>query len=323
MSASTKKWTLTGAAATTALILLFAWTTRRATDGFEMSPKTAAPREAIIPRTLQELLARPATGLEQGDTTLANLLCAQGLPGADDLDVRDCLTRLDQWAKQIKAETERHLYRFRANPAEFDNSEGYFRMLMMAVVVYEDFRVHYNPRLIESPTLTDPDDHFFADSGDVFLHGLLSERRMGTCSSMPVLYVALGRRLGYPLKLVTTKAHLFVRWEGAGERFNLEATGKGMNHYDDDHFREWPFAVNEEEIEAEGYLKSLSPAEELAVFLSIRGHCLREAGRWPEAAQSFAEAASMAPNTRGYQLLLADAKQRLALASGVFDLSGR
>ena len=33
--------------------------------------------------------------------------------------------------------------------------------------------------------------------------------------------MAVGRRLGYPLKLVTTKGHLFVRWEGAGERFNI------------------------------------------------------------------------------------------------------
>ena len=29
----------------------------------------------------------------------------------------------------------------------------------------------------------------------------------GTCSSLPVLQVAVGRRLGYPLKLVTTKGH--------------------------------------------------------------------------------------------------------------------
>jgi hypothetical protein len=49
----------------------------------------------------------------------------------------------------------------------------------------------------------------------------LGQRRMGTCSSMPVLYVTLGRRLGYPVKLVTAKAHLFVRWEQTGERFNL------------------------------------------------------------------------------------------------------
>ena len=96
---------------------------------------------------------------------------------------------------------------------------------------------------------------------------------------MPVLYVAIGRRLGYPLRLATTKSHLFIRWEGAGERFDLEATGKGMNRDDDEHFKQWPYPVTEEEIQADGYLKSLTPVEELALFLSLRGHCLKEAGR--------------------------------------------
>src|SRR5205085_7410862 len=101
-----------------------------------------------------------------------------------------------------RSETERHFYRFRANPAEFENSEGYFRMLMMAVVLYEDFGVRYNPARISAPAPSEDDDHFFFDSRDVFLHGLLGSTRSGTCSSMPVLYVAIGRRLGYPLKLV-------------------------------------------------------------------------------------------------------------------------
>ena len=126
---------------------------------------------------------------------------------------------------------------------------------------------------------------------------------------MPVLYVALGRRLGYPLKLVTTKAHLFIRWESPTERFNLEATGKGMNRYDDEHFKRWPFPVSEEEIQADGYLRSLTPAEELALFLSLRGHCLREAGCLPEAIASYTEAVRLAPDSRPYRRLLADARQ--------------
>jgi hypothetical protein len=44
-----------------------------------------------------------------------------------------------------------------------------------------------------------------------------------------VLYVAIGRRLGYPLKLVECKGHLFVRWEDAKERFNIEGTSRGLH----------------------------------------------------------------------------------------------
>ena len=126
---------------------------------------------------------------------------------------------------------------------------------------------------------------------------------------MPVLYAAVGRRLGYPLKLVTTKAHLFVRWDDGKERFNLEATGRGMNRYDDEHFKQWPFPVSDEEIRVEGYLKSLTAAEELAVFLSLRANCLKEAGKIQEAADCYAYAARLAPASRSYALLQADILQ--------------
>jgi hypothetical protein len=120
---------------------------------------------------------------------------------------------------------------------------------------------------------------------------------------MPVLYVAVGRRLGYPLKLVTTEGHLFLRWEDERERFNVEATAHGLSRFDDDYYRNWPFTVTEEEVRAEGYLKSLTPAEELAVFLSIRGMCLRDTGRVREATHAFAAAARLAPNCRSYAVL--------------------
>ncbi len=106
---------------------------------------------------------------------------------------------------------------------------------------------------MSSPGAINPNDRFFADPQDILLHGLLGSRRTGTCSSMPALYAAVGRRLGYPLKLVTTKAHLFLRWENENERFNLEATGRGMNRYDDEHFKRWPLPVSEEQIRTEGY----------------------------------------------------------------------
>jgi hypothetical protein len=286
------------------------------------------------------------------DVAQVNLCWAQGLPGAEDLDVAGCLTQLGQWAAQVRAETERHSYRFRSNPREFENSEGYFRMLMMAVVVAEDFGVRYNParmgpvsranspcklspsgssrdheaqtssegsavrassrRLLPFENAATSGDGFFADSRDVFIHGLLGPRRMGTCSSMPILYLALGRRLGYPLKLVTTKGHLFLRWESETERFNLEATGRGMNRYDDAHYRQWPFPLTEQEIAENGYLQSLSPAEERAVFLTIRSQCLQENGRLPEAEAALGEAVKLAPNVKAYRLLLGEARGALA-----------
>jgi len=247
------------------------------------------------------ILAAPGEYLEKSEIACVNLLCAQGLTDGLDVEPKYILETLAKWTERVRTETERHNYRFKRDPLEFEHSAGFFKMMMMAVVLAEDFGVHYvTNRQIDPASATDGDG-FFANPSDVFLHGVLGPKRGGTCSSLPVLYVAIGRRLGYPLKLVTTKGHLFVRWEGQGERFNIEVSGQGLNRFDDNYYRKWPFPVTDEEVAAEGYLKSLSAPEELAVFLSIRGMCLREAGRHQEAADSFASAARFAPNCRSYK----------------------
>jgi regulator of sirC expression with transglutaminase-like and TPR domain len=157
-------------------------------------------------------------------------------------------------------------------------------MLCLVTVLQQDFGVSYSPnRAKPSEGTIEPNETFFADSRDIFLHGLLGPRRTGTCASLPVLYVAVGRRLGYPLKLVAAKNHLFVRWENERERLNIEATTQGLTTFDDEYYRGWPFPMTPEEERTERYLTSLSPAEELSVFLSLRTQCLLAAGRYAEA----------------------------------------
>lgn len=170
--------------------------------------------------SLESLLVIPSNGLAQLDIARMNVLCEQGLPGAEKVDLAEATRTLDQWAERVRRETERHAYRFERNPAEFEHSKAYFRMVMLAVVLAEDCGVHYRRERQIAPEAARMGDGFFSEARDVFLGGLLGPRREGTCSSLPVLQVAVGRRLGYPLKLVTTKGHLFVRWEGGGERFN-------------------------------------------------------------------------------------------------------
>jgi hypothetical protein len=192
--------------------------------------------------------------LAQLDVARVNLLCAEGLPGSEHLNITNALAVIDQMAARVRSETERHFYRYQRNPAEFERSEGFFRMIMLMVVLAEDFQVHYASNKIANAVSASIGDGFFADSQDVFLHGLTGPKHQGTCSSLPVLQVAVGRRLGYPLKLVTTKGHLFVRWEDARERFNFEAAGQGANRFSDDYYRHWPLEVTDEEVQAEGYL---------------------------------------------------------------------
>lgn len=152
-------------------------------------------RTGRIPASVS-LLALPGQALQQMDLARMNLVCAEGLPGSEDLDVNRSLARLDDMAERVRTETERHFYRFQRNLAEFDHSEGYFRMIMLAVVLAEDFQVQYAPNKIGNAADAGLGDGFFADSREVFLHGLTGAKRRGTCSSLPILQVAVGRRLG-------------------------------------------------------------------------------------------------------------------------------
>ncbi|MBI4658416.1 MAG: hypothetical protein HY735_06155 [Verrucomicrobia bacterium] len=276
------------------------------------SPEFQASLAPKQPASLSQLLVLPRDQIMTCDVALMNLLCAEGLHGAENLNTDNCLTTLAQWARCVDFETQRHLYRYRKNPAEFDHSEAKLRMLMLGVVLQTNFGVRYNPERITPVGVFEPNHVFFADSRDVLLHGLVGERRMGTCSSLPVLYVAVGRRLGYPLKLVKTKSHLLARWDSPSEYFNIEATGRGVGWYDDDHFKQWPIPASEEEITAFGLLKSMTPAEELAVFLTIRGSCLQAQGRATEAIGAYEQAVQFDPASQEYRLILAVARHEFA-----------
>jgi hypothetical protein len=218
------------------------------------------------------------------DIAQVNLACARGLPGTESQDFSVIPDTLDSWAALVQKEINKQQYQFTRSPHNFNNSQAYFNILVMITVLQQDLGATYNMTLLSSGAMNDiSGTRFFKNSKDVFLHGFFSANHGGSCSSMPVLVVAVGRRLGYPLKLVTTKGRLFVRWEDKKERFNIEASSRGLLCYPDTHYRHWPHKISNLEILREGYLKSLTPFEELAVFLEIRAMCLIENKRYSEA----------------------------------------
>lgn len=236
------------------------------------------PREIRFCESLEKKVSQP-----DYDIADLSMTVMQGLPGTEQVDVAKVMKTLDAWAGRVRSETERNLHRYRENPKEYENSEAYFRVLMMGTVLQQDFKVRYNPdpEKRSRPVMPSSDDlSFYNDTRDVFLYGLLSDAPQGTCASMPVLYAAVGRRLGYPLKFVNAKDHWFLRWEGAHERFNIECTSdRGLNCYPDAEYMEWPYPISKQELATGMYLKSLTPKKDLASLLNLRSICLDQAGR--------------------------------------------
>jgi hypothetical protein len=237
--------------------------------------------------SLNQLLFMPEQELEQIDIGLMNLICAEGLNGSEDLDINQCFSTLDDWADQIRKDTQLRLLSFRQDPAKYDHSENLFKVVNMVLYLKNQIGVDYNQEIMQRDK--------FPDSRDVFIHGCLTGPKRGGCVSIPVLCVSVGRRLGYPLKLVLAKRHVFFRWDDGKEVFNMEACCPGCDSRPDEYYKAWPDKISDQEIQTNRLLKSLTPPEELALLLETRGHCLFDMGKAAEAQIMYAYAYKLMP----------------------------
>ena len=251
------------------------------------------------PQALAELVRTPPPDLQKVDIARMNLLCAQGLQGADGLDVQFYLDTLDGWVRHVDSETRKNFHRFATHPGEYNDSLAYYRMEMLATVLQQDFGTQYNPARAV-PQLRgehEPSDVFFADSKDVFLHGLLGGSHEGTCSSLPVLYVAVAQRLGYPVSLASARGHFYVRYDDGPEHLNVDATTLGFKTETDEFYRHWPQPVSDEEARTYGLLRPMTKGEILGSFLTIRAATLTSMKRFDEAAATWKDAARFLPDS--------------------------
>ena len=249
-------------------------------------------RNRVTTTTLPTRQTTPANQRDgnRPDIARVNLEQAVGLPHGieGDAEIDACLATLDEWAGRVAAETRRMWPDWLNDPAYYDRDEAVFRMMTLVTVLQRDLGVRYNPEAVGNWD--------FRDARDSFLHGLLADRRTGTCVNIPVLYVAAGRRLGYPLHLALAKGHYFVRWQRPdGTHLNFDGTNQGLSVHGDDFYLSWPRAITPGDLARGEYLRALSPAEELACFLGSRGHCLEDHGQVDEAAACYGRAAGLMP----------------------------
>jgi regulator of sirC expression with transglutaminase-like and TPR domain len=239
-----------------------------------------------------QLLDLPESELARYPVESLNHACAAGLPGSEGWDAHATERTIGDMAQHVAFETRRHAYRFQQTPQEYENSEAIFRLLYLANVLQQDCGVGYSKDLIGRRG-----DDFPHNVDTLFLRGLLRGRG-GSCASLPVLYLAVGRRLGYPLRLVAAHCHWFLRWDdpATGERINMECSNAGgFGGFPDEHYLSWPTAVTPEQARMARYLVSMSPRQELAAFLQHRADCWMDAGRYGPGLQAFAYSLSLDP----------------------------
>jgi hypothetical protein len=200
-------------------------------------------------------------------------------------------------AEAVRVKTEKSWRVFRLKPSEFQDSENVFRVFMMEHVLRMQYGVKYDPLVAD---ITASGKKWISDdSTEIFIHGVLSEKRTGTCSSLPTFSIAIGRRLGYPLKLVRVPNHTFFRWDDATEKFNHQHTDCGGEIKTDEFFYGFPRKWNQEDFAMNArtkvWLHSLTPMQEVSKFLCNRTLVLRDTERFEEGLEAIAAAERFDP----------------------------
>lgn len=245
-------------------------------------PVEFAIGDELKPRTLEEALALSDEELERVDLGRLNLICARDADGTDRIDVELLTEELDRWAETARAAERRYRSSYERDPGRYDNSYAKFRAVNLALTVKEDFQCRYRKSLIASGAMDDVrSPRFFRNPDDVFIFGLLLNRR-GTCSSFPVLLVALGRRLGYPLYLKLARGHLFCCWDDGVERFNLDTNGDAVDTPTDEHYLSDPRyglkGLGRRTLQDDRLMVRLDNREAFSVFLETEGYSLEANG---------------------------------------------
>ena len=228
-----------------------------------------AIEDELKPLTPRDLLEMPVENLDRVDIGRMNIICARNVIRDEVLDTEKYVARLDEWAETAGCIEQKYLPAYEKNAARYDNSLAKFKAVTLALTIQQDLKCGYNMELIRSGAMNDlRSPRFFRNPDDVFITGLL-KRGKGSCSSLPVLFVALGRRLHYPVFLAHTKGHLYCRWDDGRESFNIEMTGQGVDTPPDSFYRGMPYNPSPDDIVKEGMLRNLTNGESLGLFLEI------------------------------------------------------
>lgn len=213
----------------------------------------------------QQLGRQSNEELARFDIAEVHLACATGLPGWEKVDYNGCVKKLNELTPWVRDSTAHCLRKHGRGDCETENRQ---RMMCLATCLWQGAGIRYNPAKISEDTSWDFED--------AWIHGALFGPG-GTCATLPIIYTSIGRRLGYPLRLVQAYSgprwsHLFCRWDDpAGERFNFEVNYTGASFPEDGHYRQHGQSLNDERTG--GFLKSMTPREELSGFFAERAAC--------------------------------------------------
>ncbi len=211
-----------------------------ATLAFFMLPcPPAHAAEPQLPAELAQLLALPEDKIDTG--TAALIFAHEAYP--EKVNVAEYSKEIDRLADEVRS-----IMPPNAGPDEA-------RMAIAAVLYQrEGFHYDFSPDGQHKPTA-------------YFLPALL-DIKVGTCATLPILYMAVAQRLGLPVYLVSAPQHSFLRIiDSRTTRPNIEATSTGGPKSDEGYIKD--FHITDTAIKNGTYLRTMTRHEFLGELLEI------------------------------------------------------
>lgn len=181
----------------------------------------------LIPPAIQKQLQLPE---EKIDIGIAALTFAREF--YPKLDITAYSKRIDLIANKVRLLAQ-----------NTPDPETRIRVLNTVIHLTESFRYD------RTPFARSRQDYYF-------LNGIL-DTKQGICYTIPLLYIAVAQRLGYPLYPVVAPDHMFVRY--VDPRFteqNIETTSGGK-YFPDQHYIK-AFAVSQRGMKNGSYMRTLT-----------------------------------------------------------------
>lgn len=225
----------------------------------------------------RDLVAMSDAELEAMDPLVMNMVVAKGVPELAGIDFAKYARVVDGWADGIgKGLAATEAAESATSPA-YKTDPNIWRAGGMAISLA-------GPTVGIAYSL----DVKMTHHADLFAPGLIDTKR-GTCSNMPILYMAVAYRLRWPLKAVVAADHMWCRWDDGKSRFNLEATSNTSDGHQgsfatppDEHYAE-TLHVSPKAREIGSDLTTLTARQTLGVYLQQRSGYYRAVGKMDDA----------------------------------------
>ncbi len=245
------------------------------------SSQAASLETNVLPEVeLERLASLPEEQIDVGQVAL--ILATEVFPG---LDVKNYSAQLNGLVKGIRALTK-------------GSTDPDYRVRAMNTYLYKRQGFHY-----------DFEDMLGEQLKNRYLNGIL-DTKSGSCTTMPLLYLALAQRLGYPIYPVAAPQHLFCCYRlPDGTHHNIEATAGGWSS-DEDYIRE--LEIPAQGLKSGAYLETMTYRQLLGDLIIENGSLWARQGDFLRAVRYFTVGLQLNPKAAEVYPMLGAAYRQLA-----------